>query len=61
LPGKFHLRGNQIAKQKRKVEEQDPDPITSEMLPGMTLDIHVVEVGCIICGHFDERRRRVQR
>jgi hypothetical protein len=56
LQGKLHLRGYQIAKQKRKVEQQDPDPITREMLPGMTLNIHVVEVGCIIRGHFDERR-----
>jgi hypothetical protein len=59
--GKLHLRGYQIAKQKRKVQEQDPNPITSQMLPGVTLNIHVIEVGCILSGPFDKRRQRVQR
>jgi hypothetical protein len=31
------FRGHQIVKQKRKVEEQDPDPVTCEMLPCMTV------------------------
>ena len=54
--GKLHLRGYQVAEQKRKVQEQYPDPITRQMLPSMTLNIHVVEVGCIISGHFKGRR-----
>jgi len=59
--GKLHLGGYQVAKHKRKVQEQYPDAITRQMLPSMTLDIHVVEVGCILRGHLEERRRRVQR
>ncbi len=54
--GKYHFGCNQVAKHKRKVEKQYQDPVTSQMLPtvpSMTLNIHVVEVGCIIRGHFD--------
>ena len=54
--GKLHLGGYQVAKQKRKIQKQYPDAITRQMLPGMTLDIHVVEVGCILRGHLEERR-----
>ncbi len=54
--GKLHLGGYQVAKHKRKVQKQYPDAITRQMLPGMTLDIHVVEVGSILRGHLEERR-----
>ncbi len=45
------LRGLSGCKTEEKV---DQDPITSQMLPGMTRNIHVVEVSCIVNGHFDE-------
>jgi len=54
--GKLHLGGYQVAKHKRKVQKQYPDTIARQMLPCMTLNIHVVEVGCILRGHLEERR-----
>jgi hypothetical protein len=42
-----HHLGNHVAKHERKVEEQYQDLITRQVLPSMTLDIHVVEVGMI--------------
>jgi hypothetical protein len=50
-----HLGGNQVTKHEREVEKQYLDPITRQMLPSMTLDIHVIEVGSIARCHFDER------
>ncbi len=54
--GKHHLWGYKVAKEKKKVEEQDPNPITRQLLAGITLEIHIVEVGSILWCHFEQRR-----
>ncbi len=56
-----HLWSNQVAKQERKVQEQDTNPIASKMLPCVPANIHIVEMGGIFRGHFKERCRRIQR
>ncbi len=42
---KHHRWVYKVAKEKRKVEEKYPNPINGQMLPSMTLDIHILEVG----------------
>ena len=46
-----HLRCNEIPKKKGKQEQQNSDPVASQMFSSVLVDIHVVKLSSIVLGH----------